>query len=127
MTDVDRMIRVYRKIREKRTALKKAYDAEDKVLSKQLATLDAEFQRLLSSTNSKSIKTDEGTVFTKVDTKVSIADSGTFMSWVRDNDAMEMLQKRVTTKEVVEYINEHGEAPPGLTIYREHKVQVRKS
>ena len=125
--EYDRMVRAYRKIRDARAKLKAEYEAEDGELKKNLDRLEAAFQKEFSEQGVTSIKTDEGVVFRQTLTKASISDSSVFLPWVREHDALDMLQKRVTVKNVTDYIEEFGETPPGITIYREHQVRVRKS
>lgn len=123
----DRMVRVYRKIRDARAELKAKFDEEDKKLKEQINTIETEFQKLFAETGTTQIKTPDGVVFRQTTTKASIADASEFLPWVRENDALDMLQKRVTVKAVTDYIEETGETPPGITIYREHEIRVRKS
>ena len=123
----DRMVRAYMKIRDARAELKKEFEEKDKELKSKLSILEGEFQKAFSETGSTSIKTDDGIVFRQTVTKASIADSSTFLPWVREHDALDMLQKRVTIKAVTDYIEEFGETPPGITVYREHEVRIRKS
>lgn len=123
----DRMVRAYMKIREARAALKAEFDAKDKELKSKLEMLDGEFIKAFTETGTTSIKTADGIVFRQTNTKATIADTSAFFPWVAENDAFDMLQKRVTVKAVTDYLEEHGEAPPGVTVYREHEVRVRKS
>lgn len=123
----DRMVRAYMKIRDARAKLKKQYEEQDKELKSKISMLEAEFQKAFAETGTTSIKTPDGIVFRQTTTKASISDTSTFLPWVRDNDALDMLQKRVTVKNVTDYIEEFGETPPGITIYREHEVRIRKS
>lgn len=123
----DRMVRAYMKIRDKRAELKREYEEQDKELRSKLQLLEAEFQKEFASSGTKSIKTDDGVVFQQTVTKASISDTSTFLPWVREHDALDMLQKRVTVKAVTDYIEEFGETPPGITVYREHEVRIRKS
>jgi len=123
----DRMVRAYMKIRDARAELKREFEAKDKELREKLQMLEAEFQKAFSESGTTSIKTPDGVVFRQTTTKASIADTSTFLPWVRENDALDMLQKRVTVKAVTDYIEEFGETPPGITVYREHEVRIRKS
>lgn len=124
---MDRMVRVYRKIRDARAELKAEFDAKDKELKEKLATLEQEFMAQMNEIGSDSIKTPDGVVFRQVSTKATISDSSVFFPWVREHDAFDMLQKRVTIKSVTDYIEDNGEAPPGISVHREHEIRVRKS
>jgi len=124
---MDRMVRVYRKIREARAELKAEFDEKDKEFKEKLKTLEEAFMAQMNEIGSDSIKTPDGVVFRQVTTKASIADASAFFPWVRDHDAFDMLQKRVTIKAVTDFIEDNGEAPPGISVHREHEIRVRKS
>ena len=123
----DRMVRAYMKIREARAELKKQFEEQDKELREKITILENEFQKTFADTGTTSLKTTDGVVFRQTTTKASIADASEFLPWCREHDALDMLQKRVTVKAVTDYIEETGETPPGITIYREHEIRVRKS
>lgn len=127
MTDYSRMARVYQKIREKRTELKKAFEEEDRHLKEKLEMLEAEMISALSDMGVSSLRTDNGTIFTQEDVKASVDDWGVYVDWMKDNDAFEMVQKRPAIREVRQYMEEHGEIPPGLSVHRTRVVRVRKS
>lgn len=126
--DYARLIRAYRKIRDARKELKKKYDSEDRALKEDLARIEVALSREFGRTGVNSIRTDDGTAFRVVVPKVSIADASAFFPWVRENDAFDLLHHRVKSTEVQKYINEHdGAVPPGLNVYTEYAIHVRKS
>ena len=127
MPDYNRMARVYRMIRDKRSELKQKFEAEDRALRENLEQLEAALLESLNESGVSTVKTDSGTIFTQEDMKASISDWGAYVDWMQRNDAFEMVQKRPAITEVRKYMEEYGDIPPGLDIHRRRVVRVRKS
>lgn len=69
-----------------------------------------------------------GTAYIYKSTNASIADDSAFYSWVKENDAFEALERRVKGTFVTTYMQDHeGRTPPGLNVYSELEVRIRKS
>lgn len=122
----DRLVKVYVKIREQRAINSKAAQAVDDELKAQLATVNAELLSRMKKRGNDGFKTPHGTVYKATKVQVTIADDSAFFSWVREHDAMDFLERRVKSTEVQKYTAQHGEAPPGLTIFKEEEARVRK-
>lgn len=127
MADYDRLARVYRKIRDARSDLKREYEERDGKLKEQLETIEHHLMALLNEDGASSVKTEFGTIYTSETAKVSVADWGALAEWIRENDALEFLEQRVRATEVNNYLEQHKELPPGVNLYRERNVRVRKS
>lgn len=125
--DYDKMVRVYIKMRDARTKLKREYDAEDQKIKDQMAVIEAAFLESLNESNTQSMKTASGTAYIAETTKASIADWGALAPWIRENDALEFLEQRIRASQVTAYLEEYKELPPGVNLYRERNVRIRKS
>lgn len=123
----DRMVRVYLKMREKRAELRRQYEEADSKIREQMALIERELLKDFNESGMKNIKTESGTVFITENLKASIADWGSFATWVRENDALEFLEQRVKVGEVSAYLEEHDQLPPGINVYRERHIRIRKS
>lgn len=126
MSGIDRAVRVYRNIRDSRAKLKREYEEKDRELKEKLHQIEVHLMWQLEDQGATSIRTDEGLVYTEETTKASISDWGTFGPWVQENDALDMLQRRVVIGELKRFMSEHDDTPPGISIHRERVVRVRK-
>ena len=88
--------------------------------------MNAELLSRMKARGQDGFKTALGAVYKAIVVRVAIADEGVFFPWVRENDALDFLERRVKSTEVQKYMAAHGEAPPGLTIYKEEEARVRK-
>lgn len=124
----DKVVRAYIAIRDKRTQLRKAYEAEDDVLKEKLHKLEVAMLRFLNDTGMESARTQEGTFYQQVDVRPMGSDWDAFYRWVRENDAFDALERRIKKGFITDYMEENdGDLPPGVSIHRERVVRVRKA
>jgi hypothetical protein len=131
MTDqpkLDKITATYIKIRDKRTALKREYEAEDQKLKDQLETLDGFLLGTLRDLGVESLKTKHGTVYQSVSVKPSCGDWNGFYAWIAEHEAFDALERRVKKSFIVNYMEDNsGELPPGITVLQEYTITVRRS
>lgn len=123
---LEKAVKVYRAIRDRRSELKREFEKEDNVLKEKLIQIENHLMWVLDDQGAKSVRTNEGLIYTEEQTKASIADWGSFGPWVQENDALDMLQRRVVIGELKKYMQEYDELPPGISIHRERVVRIRK-
>ena len=128
MPDINRLTKAYIKIRDARAALKKDWAAEDEKLKGKLEKIEAELLKFLNETNQTSSKTDAGVVYRQEEITPTGADWNAFYDWVKDNDAFDALERRIKKTFVKEYMETHdGGIPPGVSVYRENVIRVRRA
>lgn len=126
--DLAKIVQVHLKIRDKRALLKKAFEAEDAVLKGNQSRLEGELLRFLQENNTDSANTAFGTFYRQEDITPSATDWDAFYKWVAANDAFDALERRLKKTFVKEYMEAHeGELPPGVAVYREYVVRVRRT
>jgi len=121
-----RMAAVYRKIRDKRAELKASFNEQDDALKEQMESIENAFMEEMDELGQETIKTPEGTVFIKENLKANFADWSASLEWMKEHDDFGLLTHRPAVGAVREFINETGEPPPGVNIFRERTVQIRK-
>lgn len=125
--NADTVTAAYIKLRDQRSELKKAYDQEDQVLKDKMDRLETWLMETMQNTNATQLGTAHGTAYIQTQYKASCSDWPTFWAFVADNGRFDMLEKRVSSKTVNEYIEETGDAPPGVNVAAELKVVVRRT
>lgn len=125
--DISKLVRVHLKIRDKRSELKRAFEASDADLKAQQARLEAEMLRLLNAAGGNSVNTDEGTIYRQEVVKPSCSDWDAFYRWVAKTNNFEALQKRLTVKFIEDFMEANsGALPPGVNAHREFVARVRR-
>jgi hypothetical protein len=121
------VIEAYTKLRDKRSELKRAYEAEDSILKDKMRKLDAWLLGKMAEVGTTQLKGNGSVAFISTIDKAKCDDWGTFWQWLADNARLDMLEKRVANKSISEYLEEFGELPPGISVTREKTVNVRKA
>ena len=125
---VDRLVRIYVKIRDTKSALKKQYEAEAANFDDQMKSISVELRRRAQAEGVDGYKTAAGTVYLATDFKVSCGDWAAFYAWARENDELEMFERRIKAEPIKQYMEEHdGALPPGVSVFKELEARVRRS
>lgn len=128
MADIAKMTKVYVKIRDARAELKREFEAKDVDLKAQLEKLESAFLRLLEDSKLDSMKTEFGTVYRSEDTIPQAEDWDKLYAFIREHDAFEALEKRITKRFVKDFMEANeGRLPPGVKVFRKFTVNVRRS
>lgn len=129
MADItaDRLTEVYMKIRAKRAELKAAFDEEDTALEAKQKKITAELLRICKSTGADSIKTKHGTVSRYVKELYMCNDYGPLIEYIREHDAIQLLQQRIAQVNMKEWIADHpDDLPPAVSCDRAYDVKIYK-
>lgn len=122
----DQVTAAYVKLRDERSAIKQEYDAKDAAIKEKMAKLEVWLMTKLRDLGADSLKTSNGTAYISTRDRATCSDWGSLWSWMAEHGRVDMLEKRVSTKPVVEYLEETGELPPGVNIDREQTIIVRR-
>ncbi len=125
--NADTVTAAYVKLRDQRSALKKAYEDEDGVLKVKMERLETWLMETMQQTGTTQLGSAHGTAYMQTQYKASCGDWPSFWQWIADNGRFDMLEKRVSSKTVNEFIEETGDAPPGVNVASELKVVVRRA
>ena len=88
-------------------------------------------QALLNSCNeigADSMRTEFGTVIKSTKENFVCGDWDNFKQYIKDNDAIELLQQRIHQGNFKEFLSSREDEglPPGISTMREFKITVRK-
>lgn len=125
--NVDTVTAAYVKLRDTRSALKKAFDDEDAILKGKMERLETWLMDTMQKSGANQLGSAHGTAYLQTQYRASCGDWTSFWQWIADNGRFDMLEKRVSSKTVNEYIEETGDAPPGVNVASELKVVVRRA
>jgi len=126
--DINKLVRVYVKIRDAKLEAKKAFEAQDAELKGKMEQIGNALLAHLNANNTESVRTEEGTVFRQEDVMPRADDWTAIYDWIKANDAFDILERRVKKTFVKEYMKGHdGAIPPGVSVMREYTVCVRRA
>lgn len=126
--DNEKLTRAFVNIRDARKRLAVQFDAEDKKLQAMQDRVGNAMLKFLNETNTDSVATDAGTFYRQEEVTPTGADWAAFYRWIAEKDAFEFLERRIKKTAVKEYMEQNdGAIPPGVSVFREYVVRVRRS
>lgn len=129
MGNTDELVEAYLVIRSQRERLLRDYEAADGALKEDMAKLESAMLDMCNAVNADSIKTRHGTVMRKLNERFFCQDWENFYSFVLENEAPHLLERRIHQGNFKEFMKDHeGDGlPPGVNVMREYGVSVRKA
>lgn len=126
--DFSKAVKAYTNLRAARADVRKDFDARDGELKAAQEKIEMYLLNYLNENGMASVKTDNGTFYRQEEIKPSCQDWSAFYAWIKENDAFDALEKRVTKTFVKSYMDDNdGTPPPGVSVYRENVVRVRRN
>ena len=124
---LDKLAKIYRKLRGKITELTLEYDTQVETLKAQQDEIKNAMKDQMKALGVTSVRTPEGTVVLSVKTRYSTQDWDEFKKFVLANEAIELLEKRIAQTNMAQFLEENpGSMPPGLNSSSEYDISVRK-
>jgi hypothetical protein len=124
---LDRLAKVYRKMRDKISELTKEYDTQVEMLKAEQEEIKNAMKEQMQALGVTSVRTDQGTVVMSVKTRYSTADWDSFKKFVVEHDALDLFEKRIAQTNMKQFLDENpGTVPPGLNSNSEYDISVRK-
>lgn len=127
LVPMDKLARVYRKMQAEIQRLTREYETqveEIKIKQEQVKIAIKEQMLLLGTT---SIRTAGGTISLSKKTRYTTTDWDSFKEFVKEHDAVDLLQKHIAQTNMATFLEENpGVVPPGLNSLTEYAISVRK-
>lgn len=123
---VDQVVAGYLTLRGQKEQIK--HEAEEKVRAIE-ANMDKMEAWLLEQANAQgvtSFKTKHGTAFLTTVDFANVADWDSVLRYIKENEAFDLLERRVSKTAVRGYIDNHGAVPSGVNYGTKLEVNVRK-
>ena len=126
--NLDDLVKIYLTIRTEREKLKSSWEVKDGELEQEMKLLEQSMLTVCNDTNASSIRTESGTVIRSLKERFTTNDWDNFKKFVLDNEAIDLLERRIHQGNFKEFMAEHqGEGlPPGVNVMREFTIVVRK-
>ena len=132
---LDKLAGVYLKIRSRIDELTKAYDNEVETLKAQQDVLSSTMKDILKTMGMRSVNTVAGTVILSEKTRYFPTDWKQFKQFIKDNDLLDLVEKRIAQGTMAKYLLDVQEAkeagkelpyPAGIQSETQLSVSVRK-
>ena len=124
---VEQVVETYLKLRRKKEAVEN--ETKDRVaeLKAKRTKLESWLMQKADEDGVTSFKTTAGTAFVTTTDFANVADWDAVLTFIKENDAFDMLEKRVSKTAVRAHMDETGDVPPGITYGSKIGINVRKA
>ena len=124
---VDKLTRIYIKIRDAKAKLAADFKVEDDALSEQLSVVKRALLDYCTEHGVESVRTSEGMFYRTTKTRYWTSDWESMHKFILAHELPEFFEKRLNQSAVKQFLEENPESvPPGLNTDVEYVVTVRK-
>lgn len=124
---MDKLARIYRKIKTEIDTLTKDYDTKVEMLKEKQDTLKFAMKDQMKALGVKSVQTEFGTVSMINKTRYSTQDWDSFKKFIIEHEVVDLLEKRIAQTNMITFLEENpGLVPPGLNAFSDFEIRVTK-
>ena len=124
---LDKLVKIYRKLRARMTQLTQEYDTQAEILTAQQDEIKNAIKEQMKAMGVTSVRTTEGTAVMSVKTRYTTQDWDSFKKFMIEHEAIDLLEKRIAQTNMRQFLEENpGVVPPGLNSASEYDISVRK-
>ena len=123
---VDQVIETYMRFRKKKEAIESESKAKVKGIKENMTKLESWLKEKADADGVTSFKTNHGTAFLTTNDYARVADWDAMLGFIRENEAYDLFEKRVSKTAVRGYIDMNKAVPAGVTYGTKIDVNVRK-
>lgn len=126
--NADRLVAVYIKMRDAKERVTKEMEERIKEIEDQMATVKEALLRICEATGQNGGRTDHGTFTRTVKTRYWTSDWGSMHAFIREHDALDLLEQRLHQTNLKNFLTEHPDLlPPGLNADAKYDITVRRA
>jgi hypothetical protein len=123
----DKLVKAYVKIRDARKELADQFEQQDSDLKESLDVIESQLLEACKAIGADSIRTPYGTLSRTVKKRYWTNDWHSFYAFLKEHEAMELLEKRVSQTNMSTFLEENPDLhPPGLNVDSRYSVVVRR-
>jgi prophage tail gpP-like protein len=124
--NVDDVIATYMKLRDQKAAIEGEVKEKVSTIKAKMEKLESWIKEKADAEGVTSFKTKHGTAFLTTTDYANVADWDAVLNFIQENQAFDMLEKRVSKTAVRGYIDQTKAVPPGINYGTKLEVNVRK-
>ena len=124
--NVDDVVATYMKLRSQKESIEAEVKDRVSVLKAKMEKLEAWIKEQADVQGVTSFKTKHGTAFLTTTDYANVADWDAVLDFIREQEAFDMLEKRISKIAVRGYIEANKAVPPGVNYGTKLEINIRK-
>lgn len=126
--DADKLVKVYIKMRDAKAAMVAEHDAKVAELEEKMSLIEHELLNICKATGQDGGKTSHGSFTRTVKTRYWTNDWDAMYRFIKDHDAVDLLERRVAQLNMKTFLTENpGLLPEGLNVDSKYSITVRRA
>lgn len=123
------LIKTYRALRDDKKDIEDATAQKLAPIKQLMEKVEGNLLERFAQAGVTSFSTEVGSATKVVKRYVRVSDWQAFVEWAREDEEnrLRLLKRDVAKAEILAYMDQFGEAPPGVTLTQELGINVRKS
>lgn len=123
----EKLVKSYINIRNKRSQILAAFEAEDGELKAQQELIKDKLLELIKEVGADSLNTTYGTASRAVTTRYWTSDWGSMYDFIKTHDAFHLMEQRLHQSNTKKFMDDNPELlPPGLNTDSKYTIKIRK-
>ena len=124
---IDKLTKIYRKIKAQIDQLTREYDTQVEVLKASQDEIKFAIKDQMKALGVSSVKTEFGTVSMANKTRYSTQDWDSFKQFIVAHDVVDLLEKRIAQTNMAKFLEDNpGVVPPGLNAFSDFEIRITK-
>lgn len=124
--NIDKVVAKYVKLRDEKAAIEAEAKERSAALKEKMIILDAYIREEAEKQGVTSFKTKHGTAYVTTTDFATVADWDAVLNFVKENEAYDLLERRVSKSAVRGYLEETKEVPAGINYGTKLSVGIRR-
>jgi hypothetical protein len=124
--NVDDVVATYMKLRSQKESIEAEVKDRVSTIKAKMEKLEAWIKEQADAQGVTSFKTKHGTAFLTTTDYANVADWDAVLGFIREQEAFDMLEKRISKIAVRGYIEANKAVPPGVNYGTKLEVNIRK-
>jgi glutaredoxin 2 len=125
--NMESLVEAYIKIREKKSQIKAEYESQVDRLDAVQDRIEATMLQRFSEMGIDSVKTPAGTAYAQTRASATVGDWDAFLAYIKQHEAYELIERRVSKAAAEQHKAAHGELPPGVNWSETRVVNFRRN
>jgi phage host-nuclease inhibitor protein Gam len=126
--DATKLVAVYIKMRDAKDAITREYEAKVNEIKEQMEAIEQALLEICKTTGQDGGRTTHGTFSRTVKTRYWTNDWGSMHSFIKEHDAIHLLEQRIHQTNMQEFLRDNpGTLPQGLNADSRYSITVRRS
>jgi hypothetical protein len=127
MMNAEQLVTVYIKMRDALVKLQREFDEKEGAIKAQQDIITQALLEMCKEMGAEGLRTPAGSVFKTVKTRYWTSDWGSMKQFIKDNDALDLMEQRVHQTNMKNFLEENPTLmPPGMRVDSRYSITVRR-